>query len=68
MLDAEPARLVKAGAVTITKSRIIVEWFDGEGTSCRDIAALAAVWAIGRLQDELRKTLEKPGASSIVVG
>lgn len=67
MLDAEPARLTKTGTVTITNGRIDVAGFDADNGTCRDVAALAAVWAIGELQRELLKTLEKPGGGNIVI-
>lgn len=47
---------------------VSVEGFSAEGGSCRDVAALAMVWAIGRLQQELMATLEKPGAGNVCIG
>jgi hypothetical protein len=68
MLDADPARLVKTGKVTIDATGVVVEGFEGENTSCRDLTALAALWAIGELQRELLATLERPGGGKIGVG
>jgi hypothetical protein len=71
MLDADKARLIKTGVVTINSDgryRVIVEGFDGEGCSCRDVAALAMVWAIGELQRELLATLMDPGGGSCALG
>ena len=73
MLDAEPARLTKFGTVTVLPSKqgpvqISVEGFEGEGCSCRDVSALACVWAIGELQRELMQTLQRPGGGAVGVG
>lgn len=68
MLDAYPARLTKHGTITIEPDgRICIEGFDGKGTSCRDIAALAMAWAIGVLAEDLRKTMERPGGGQCAV-
>lgn len=67
MLDAKPATLVKTGTITITPGEITIYGFEGEGTSCRDVAALAIVWAIGELQRELLETLQKPGGGNASV-
>lgn len=71
MLDADKARLTKTGTVTIQtdgRFRIIVEGFDGDGCSCRDLAALAMAWAIGELQRELLATMMEPGGGSCGLG
>jgi hypothetical protein len=67
MLDADAAKITRVGEIIITKSGVLVRGFAGEGCSCRDVAALAAVWGIGRLQDELGKTLQKPGGGKICI-
>ena len=67
MLDAEPAMLGKIGTVTIANGRIDVRGFNASNASCRDVAALAALWAIGELQRELMSTLEEPGGGNIVI-
>ena len=67
MLDATPAKLTMLGTVTITPDGISIDGFDGENVSCRDLAALAAAWAIGELQRELQATLERPGGGKISV-
>ena len=44
MLDAVEAKLTKTGTVTVRtdgRLRVIVEGFEGDGCSCRDVAALA---------------------------
>jgi hypothetical protein len=67
MLDAETAKLSRIGEIVITKTGILVHGFSGDGCSCRDTAALAALWAIGELQRELMATLQKPGGGKICV-
>ena len=67
MLDADEARLTKTGAVTIagkSNCHIVVEGFEGENCSCREVSALAMLWAIGELQRELMATLERPGGGN----
>lgn len=67
MLDADEAKLTKTGTVTIggdSNCHVVVEGFEGDGCSCRDVAALAMLWAIGELQRELMGTLERPGGGS----
>jgi hypothetical protein len=34
---------------------------------CRDVAVVAAAWAIGELQREMLKTIQKPGGGKISV-
>lgn len=67
MLDAEHATITKVGSVTITTDGIVVSGFEADNATCRDIAALSATWAIGRLQQELMRTLERPGDNNINV-
>lgn len=66
MLDANRARLAAHGLVMIGPTGIVVSAFEGEGTSCRDVAALALTWAIGELQRELQALLQQPGGSGRV--
>ena len=71
MLDAEEAKLTKTGTVTVGtegRLRVVVEGFEGDNCSCRDVAALAMAWAIGELQRELMATMQKPGGGSCGVG
>ena len=63
MLDANPARLIRHGRIVMDSERIEIDGFEGEGTSCRDVAALALCWAIAELQRELQATLERPGGT-----
>ena len=68
MLDGNPAYLQDIGTVTITATGIEVTGFSAEDGGCREVAVLAAVWALGRLQDELRRTLERVGDNNICIG
>lgn len=71
MLDAKEARLSKNGTVTVSsegKFCVVVEGFQGDNCSCRDVAALGMVWAIGELQRELMATMQKPGGGRVGVG
>jgi hypothetical protein len=65
MLDnIKPAKLTKLGTLTITSSEVMCDDFEGNAEcSCRDVAALALVWAIGKLQRELAATLRQPGGT-----
>jgi hypothetical protein len=61
MLDK---RLTKFGSVTIDGHKsILVEGFDGNDCMCREVAALALVWAIGELQRELNCLIAVPGGT-----
>lgn len=68
MLDAQVVRLTKIGTVTVTPTGVVVEGFRAVNGTCRDVAALAAQWAIGELNRELMRTMERPGGGSISVG
>jgi hypothetical protein len=55
MLDREPVELTKLGKVTIYPPhvkhvQIVAEGFEGANCTCRDVAILACVWAMGELQ------------------
>ena len=71
-LDAETSKLTGLGTVTIHPDkesgrgvRIVVDGFDGEGCTCRDVSVQACLWAIGELQREVLRSIEKPGGGSI---
>lgn len=66
-LDAKPVRLVSTGVVELSADGVCLRGFEGEGTSCRDVVALAIVWAIGELQRELAATLREPGGGRVAV-
>jgi hypothetical protein len=66
-LDATESSLTRTGEVHMLESgEIYLTGFDGEGCTCRDVATLALVWAIGKLQEELRQQIERPGGSGNV--
>lgn len=67
MLDANHSFLTKPGRVVVEANGTSVEGFEAHDASCRDVAALALVWAIGVLQRELQATLEKPGGGNVSV-
>lgn len=67
-LDAHVSRLTKFGTVTITADGIILEGFEGDNTSCRDVAVQGCMWAIGELQRECLKSIERPGGGKTGVG
>lgn len=59
--NVKPAKLTKYGKLTISGKEMYAEGFRGnDGCSCRDVAALALIWAIGKLQRELALTLRAP--------
>lgn len=60
-------KIKKLGRVTVTEKGISVEGFDVNGAMCRDVAVMAAAWAIGELQREMLKTIAKPGGGNIGV-
>lgn len=67
-LDASDSRLTQFGRVIWdARDGIRIEGFDGEGCTCRDIAALALVHAIKALNDDLILTIQSPGASTASV-
>lgn len=68
-LDAKTSRLTKFGTVTVLPQKegriqIVAEGFEGENCSCRDIAVLACMWAIGELQREAMRDIEAPGGGA----
>jgi hypothetical protein len=67
-LDANPSFMTKPGTVTISPDgSVYFEGFEGENCSCRDTAVLAAAWAIGVLQREVTKDIERPGGGNTAV-
>lgn len=70
-LDAERMRLTKFGTVTIDPRpdpvngiQVVISGFEAENASCRDLAAMAQIWAIGVLQRSLAGELEEPGGGA----
>lgn len=64
--DATPIKLTKTGSITIDRFGVKVEGFDGVNCSCRDVAILACIWAIGELQREVMRDIEQPGGTGRV--
>lgn len=69
-LDAETSKLTSFGTVTIYPNkergvRIVVDGFESENCTCRDVTVQACLWAIGELQREALRSIEKPGGGSI---
>lgn len=66
-LDATEVRLTSPGTLTLHKDgTVMLEGFEGEDCTCRDVATLALAWAIGKLQAELVAQIERPGGSGNV--
>jgi hypothetical protein len=66
-MDQDEMILSRLGTLTIDRSGIRVEGFRGKNAMCRDVAIMAAAWAIGELQREMLKTIKKPGGGNISV-
>lgn len=61
MLDL---RLKTIGVITIDKNSMHAEGFEADGpATCREVGALALMWAIGELQKELTEIIAKPGGT-----
>ncbi|MBU1282744.1 MAG: hypothetical protein KJ989_13165 [Gammaproteobacteria bacterium] len=66
-MDEYEMALSRLGTVTVTKDGISCDGFKGKNAMCRDVAIMAAAWAIGELQREMLKTIKKPGSGKISV-
>lgn len=64
----EEMKIKKVGTVTITGEWVTVEGFEFQNATCRDGAIMAAAWAIGKLQEEMLKTIQKAGGGNICIG
>lgn len=62
-LDATEVSLTRYGKVEIEGGEVILTGFEGYNCTCRDVAALALVSAIGLLQEELAALIRKPGGT-----
>jgi hypothetical protein len=67
-LSADKMWLNDIGEVRISEHGVEVLGFSGHQCSCRDVAALALVWAIERLGRELRETMREPGGGNVGIG
>jgi len=66
-LDAQLTFLTKRGTVIVAPDGIVIRDYEAENASCRDVAVLAIVSAIGDLQRELMRLIERPGGGNSVV-
>jgi len=64
MLDK---RLNKIGTILMHKQQIHIDGFDADDVSCREIAILAMIWAIGELQREVVADIAAPGGTGNVI-
>lgn len=55
--------LKQIGEIKIDAKKVRIEGFRADGAMCREVAALAIVWAIGKLQNELSALIRKPGGT-----
>jgi len=62
MLDL---KLYKTGTIKIEHGKIEIEDFGAKDAMCREVAALAMLWAIGELQKELTAVINQPGGTGI---
>lgn len=67
-LDATHSRLTKVGRIVIEGGHVLVEGFDGDNCSCRDLAVLACMHGMEVLAQEARKTIEQPCGGQIGIG
>lgn len=67
-LDAEVSKLKQCGRIVVDfREGITMSGFEGENCTCRDVVALGLAHAIRWLSDELRLTIEEPGANHVAV-
>jgi len=67
-LDATHTHLTRYGKIVIEGGEVTVFGFEGEQASCRDIAVLACAHGIAVLQEQMMRTIEKPGGGRISIG
>jgi hypothetical protein len=68
MQTSDEMRITWPGQVIVQKGIILVNGFSTENASCRELAIMASAWAIGELQREMLKTIERPGGGRIGIG
>ena len=66
-MEEDEIQLTRHGEVVIDSQGIVVRGFAGSNTTCRELAILACAWAIGELQREMTKNIERPGGGNIGV-
>jgi hypothetical protein len=67
MQSSDEIRITWPGRVIVEKGKIVVDGFTADNASCREVATMAAAWAIGELQREMLKNIERPGGGNIGV-
>ncbi|MDG9928288.1 MULTISPECIES: hypothetical protein [unclassified Pseudomonas] len=67
MNNVEPMKLTKKGVVKISREGIQIEGFASKNASCREASIMACAWAIGELQREMLKCIERPGGGNVSV-
>lgn len=67
-MKSEEIEIESFGTITIGKGAVMVNGFKFSNASCREGAILACAWAIGELQREMMKTIERPGGGFIIIG
>ena len=60
MLDL---KLKQTGMLLMHNGRIYLDGFEADSAMCREVAALAILWAIGELQAELTALIHQPGGT-----
>ena len=60
MLDK---RLKRRGNVAVDDSGVLIKGFEADDCMCREVAILAILWAISRLQYELAELIDRPGGT-----
>lgn len=68
MESIDEIRITWPGRVIVEKGKVVVEGFTADNASCREVATMAAAWAIGELQREMLKNIERPGGGNIGIG
>ena len=66
-LDAETSRLTTIGILTMKDGEILLDGFEGDNCTCRDVCVQAMVWAIGELQKALMADIQEPGGARHVI-
>jgi hypothetical protein len=56
-------KLKSTGALLMHNGRIYLGGFEADNAMCREVAALALLWAIGELQAELVALIHQPGGT-----
>lgn len=67
MLGSDAIQLTNTGRVIIEQGRILIQGFDSENATCREVVVMAAAWAIGELQREMLRTIERPGGGNLCI-